>query len=413
MRIITSGDWHLGSGEQYGHTNPKTGLSSRMEDLLASIDELVDYAISNDADIVVITGDIYRSREPTPTQQREFASRIVRLTAAGIPVTICPGNHDQAYAVSRASAVEVFSTLAIPGVTILNEVKSYTVMTKSAGPLQLVSIPWVNRSWSMAQDSRANHVASLQEHVRDAVVAAVAELDVSVPSIQVGHLSGSWAVPGSEAGMSLGNDPSFGVDVLAPEGAPFLYSALGHLHSYQVNKSAGFPLVYAGSLFCLDFGERGQQKGFVDIDIDEKKIKLNSFTFIPVQTRAFIEIEVDAQSSDPTSEVLAAIGRRRADVAGAVVKVRVQLTVANQQKLDDTTIQRALKDAGVHFFAGCARDVEEQTRVRLAGVENIGSLTEMEALAHYFDSLPTMTPARRAVLLEHAERLVKADHDAD
>jgi exonuclease SbcD len=104
--------------ETYGKTDPATGLSSRLVDFLASLDSLVDFALENKVDLVLFCGDAYKSREPSQTQQRELARRINRLSAAGIPVFLLVGNHDLPNAIGRATATEIFDTLAVKNVHV-------------------------------------------------------------------------------------------------------------------------------------------------------------------------------------------------------------------------------------------------------------------------------------------------------
>ena len=40
----------------------------------------------NKVDLVLFCGDAYKTREPSQTQQREFAKRIKRLSEGGIPL---------------------------------------------------------------------------------------------------------------------------------------------------------------------------------------------------------------------------------------------------------------------------------------------------------------------------------------
>src|SRR3990172_5581914 len=98
MKIIHFADLHLGV-ENYGRINPQTGLSTRLEDFLPSFDELADFAIAETADLVLFCGDAYKTREPTQTQQREFARRINRLSTGGIPSFLLVGNHDLPHAI--------------------------------------------------------------------------------------------------------------------------------------------------------------------------------------------------------------------------------------------------------------------------------------------------------------------------
>ena len=119
MRIIHFADLHLGV-ETYGRINPETGLSTRLEDYLRALDRVVDYALNNRVDLVLFCGDAYKTREPSQTQQREFAKRIKRLTDGGVPLFMLIGNHDLPNALGRATALEIFDTLAIPGVYVAN-----------------------------------------------------------------------------------------------------------------------------------------------------------------------------------------------------------------------------------------------------------------------------------------------------
>src|SRR4030065_467123 len=50
----------------------------------ATRDQVVEYALETNIDLVLFCGDAYKSRDPSQTQQREFARRIERLSSSGI-----------------------------------------------------------------------------------------------------------------------------------------------------------------------------------------------------------------------------------------------------------------------------------------------------------------------------------------
>ena len=93
-------------------------MSSRLDDYLKSFDQLVDFALENQVDLVLFCGDAYKTREPSQTQQRELAKRIKRLSEGGVPLFMLIGNHDLPNALGRATTMEIFSTLTVPSVTI-------------------------------------------------------------------------------------------------------------------------------------------------------------------------------------------------------------------------------------------------------------------------------------------------------
>ena len=49
---------------------------------LRSFDEVVDFALAEQVDLVLFAGDAYRTRDPSPTQQREFAALSDKVIAA-------------------------------------------------------------------------------------------------------------------------------------------------------------------------------------------------------------------------------------------------------------------------------------------------------------------------------------------
>ncbi|HEY90749.1 MAG TPA: exonuclease SbcCD subunit D, partial [Dehalococcoidia bacterium] len=100
MKIVHFADLHLGV-ENYGRIDPDTGLSSRLNDFLFAFDTLIDFAVEKQADLIIFCGDAYKNREPTQTQQREFARRISRLSGSDIPIFLLIGNHDLSNAIGR------------------------------------------------------------------------------------------------------------------------------------------------------------------------------------------------------------------------------------------------------------------------------------------------------------------------
>src|SRR5437588_10032485 len=83
LRIAHLADTHIGM-ENFGRINPETGLNQRLHDFLDSLDQALDAALEAQVDVVAFAGDIYKTRDPTPTHQREFARRVQRLSAAGV-----------------------------------------------------------------------------------------------------------------------------------------------------------------------------------------------------------------------------------------------------------------------------------------------------------------------------------------
>ena len=134
LRLVHFADLHVGM-ENYGRLDPATGTSSRVRDFLERLDEVIEYALEHQADVAVFAGDAFKNREPDPTQQREFAQRIKRLADA-MPTLLLVGNHDMPGMAVRASAVDIFQTLAVPGVIVGHKAGAQVVET-GRGPVFL------------------------------------------------------------------------------------------------------------------------------------------------------------------------------------------------------------------------------------------------------------------------------------
>ncbi len=399
MRLLHFSDIHIGM-ENYGRVDPATGLSSRLGDFLAAFDQVVDYALANDVDLVIFSGDAYKTRDPSPTHQREFAKRIRRLVDGGLPVFLLVGNHDLPNALGRAHTVEIFPTLGIDRVYVARTITTVPIETRR-GPVQVVALPWIIRSNLLTRDDYKNlTLAQLDDKIREKIGGLIKDevddLDSSVPAILCAHGSVDGALYGSERNVMLGQD------IIIPRSLvndpAFSYVALGHIHKHQVVNDDP-PAVYAGSLERIDFGEERDAKGFVVVDLDAQGKA--TWRFVPVNARRFLTIRVDAGYDDPTDAALKAIARH--DVKDAVVKLIIEARTEVSVREDE--IRRALADA--YFVAAIAREVERTIRDRLGGLA-AEQLTPLQALEAYLKA-KDVPPERARVLLAHASQLLNPE----
>ena len=407
MKILHFADLHLGV-ESYGHIDPASGLSSRLLDFLSALDQVVDYALENEIDLVLFCGDAYKSREPTQTQQREFAKRIRRLSSSNIPIFLLIGNHDLPNAIGRATTTEIFDTLAVKNVYVSNRPDIYRIPT-NGGTIQIVSLPWPRRSALLSKEETKNLTFEqinqrLQQVLTNIIAAYVPKLDPQLPSILAAHAWVSGAQVGSERLMTIGQEHVLLVSNIS--NPAFDYIALGHIHKHQV-LSYNPPVVYAGSLERLDFSEEEDDKGFyvVEIEPDKETGKRRvAFDFRPITGRRFltINIGVEPQDTDPTSTVLKAIAAQQDKVRGAIIRLNISLPEEIEGQLRDNDIRDALKEA--HYFT-IAKDIRRETRFRL-GKWTAEEITPLDALKAYLES-KKVPPERARVLLEYGEKLIQ------
>ena len=408
MRILHFSDLHIGV-ENYGRTDPSTGFSTRLMDFLGSFDELVEYALSENVDLVLLAGDAYKGRDPSQTHQREFAKRLARLSAAGIPTFLLVGNHDLPNSPSRATAVDIFPTLTVPHVYVGNSLQNYVVPTKS-GPLQVLAVPWPRRSGILSRDeSKGLTIDQVRTEVQDRMTRTIQlrsqQLDPNMPALLAGHVTVNGATVGTERSMMLGQDHVLlSGNIAQPQ---LDYVALGHIHKHQVLRLEGPMMAYSGSLQRVDFSEEGDDKGFCVIDLDPSAPqgrRLADFQFHRVNARPFVTVDaaVSAGDPDPTAAVVRAIGRK--DVAGAVVRVRITLPGELDNRLRDADIRDVLQPA--HYVAAITRETPETNRRTRLDAESAKDLQPMQALRLYLESRG-VGPERREQVLRRAEELLE------
>lgn len=405
IKLLHFADLHLGA-ENYGRMEPTTGLSSRLTDFLRAFDQVVDYALdeANGVELVIFGGDAFKTRDPRPTYQRAFARRIRRLSQGGLPVVLIAGNHDLPTAANRAHAVEIFDTLSVPHVYVSSKPEWFRIEMES-GPMQVVTLPWVTRNALLTREEYKNRsLEEVNELILERLIQIVegengliSQLDRAVPTVLVAHSTVQGAVYGSERSVMLGNE------VLLPPSLvrhpAWDYVALGHIHKHQVLYESP-PVVYAGSLERIDFGEEKETKGFVVAEIERGNAR---YEFHPVDARPFVTVRVKADGDDPTAQVLAAVAAH--DVTDAVVRVIAQTTADKEPLLRDSEIRRALAPA--FYVAAVVKEVERPARLRLGQEALVAELTPLEILERYFEV--KQIPPERVPLLLHRARALLAD----
>lgn len=405
LRIAHLADIHIGM-ENYGKINPLTGLNSRLDDFLRSLDQALDDALSLGVDLVVFAGDIYKTRDPTPTHQREFAKRIHRVTSAGVPVFIAAGNHDIPLSAGRATSVDIFRALQVPNVSVARTVGTHRIET-ARGPVQVLAFPWTVRSAVLAQaDFKNKTIADLNQAMidlnRGALLEQARALDPTLPAVLVGHAHLFGARVGAERLLTLGADPMYDLGVVD---LPHVdYVALGHIHRHQVLAYQSPPVVYAGSIDRVDFGEEGEEKGWVYVEIPEKGRA--DWQFRRVDARPFLTIEATIAGHDATEDIVKAIARHGERIRDAVVKLRIEIQAERLGELRDDEIRAHLKSA--FYVAPVERQIKHRERDRWGAGAAIQHARPIDALAYYLEH-QNVDAAHRELLLKHARRLMGDD----
>jgi exonuclease SbcD len=408
IKFIHLSDIHIGL-QTHGKINPATGKNTRLEDIVKSLDFVFDYALKESVDLVLIAGDIFHRENPHPTEEIEFARRVVNLVEKSrTKVVMVLGNHDYPSAGGKASAVEIFPALDIEGVTIVRKPGLHTLDTEN-GQVQIACLPWAGRSGLVSKDEyKSLSTQEIQIEIEKRLIAIIRDLsskvDNSNPAIFLGHLSVRNAkLSGTERDTITISDPIVPVSEL--NNGAFNYVALGHIHRFQnLNKDDFPPIVYSGSIERIDFTEEKEKKGFVIGEIVESEEGWKcEYEFMETPARKFLTIEIDG--SDLESDLNLEKRFKKEDIADAVVRVRFKVLNPGE-KIDEKRIKSLFESAQTLKIEKIFEKPEKI--MRHPGLSKTMGL--MEALDKYIETKPELKDIADE-MKSYAEKLIRDNDD--
>jgi exonuclease SbcD len=265
MRILHTADWHVGR---------RLGRHDRTEEMREALDEVSRIADAEQVDLVLVAGDVFDRATPPVESLSLGLSALLRL-GAGRPVVVAAGNHD---------APDLFDALAPlmrdHGVHLIGRIKAPDA-GGLLGPDEL-GLPAVVAGFPFLREGRvidfmadtgkwygayAQKIAALTDAYSTALVER-AGMDL-VPVLVAHFMVSGVHVSRSERELHIGDAYTATAQAI-PAGPQ--YVALGHIHAPQPVPGAPVPAAYAGSLLPMDFGEAGEAKRVVIVDVEPGRL---------------------------------------------------------------------------------------------------------------------------------------------
>jgi exonuclease SbcD len=173
----------------------------------------------------------------------------------------------------------------------------------------------------------------------------------------------------------------------------FDYVALGHVHRHQVLCQQP-PVIYPGSIERVDFGEEGEEKGFILAEISKTQTR---WQFWPLPTRPFLTIDVDLApiSENPQAHLLAAIDPTAIDQA--IVRLRYRLRPEQTALIDLPSLHERLAPA--HSFRIQPELASQHPRSRLPELGLGQTIAPLRALELYLEGRPDLEEIKPDLLM--------------
>ncbi|HIH00669.1 TPA: exonuclease SbcCD subunit D [Thermoplasmata archaeon] len=349
MNIVHISDTHLGFSA-YTKVDPATGVNQRESDFYDAFVRCVDRVIELDPDLLIHSGDLFDTVRPQNRAIDLALKQLVRLSDAGIEVVLISGNHSTPRLAETGNIFRIFEHLDNvhpihePGVTALvcGDITVHAI-PHSANPPMTESLAQVRTSRNTKHNILALH----------------AGVD----------------------GANTYKMDEFNEQIIAPDQIPtgMDYVALGHYHRYSKVREM---MYYSGATERSGFGEVGQRKGFIEVDLESRRVE-----FHEVATRTMKDLpSIDAKgltATDVASQVRSRLDGE--DTDGIIARLVVSQVGADAMRSLDIPALRRLGSSALFFELKIGR-ADTASHIG-SGSTTIGTLAKEYQL--YVDGLQT------------------------
>lgn len=267
MRIIHTADWHLG---QFFYTK------SRAAEHQAFLDWLLEKAEAQQADAIIVAGDIFDTGSP-PSYARELYNRfVVRLQQTGCQLVVLGGNHDSVAMLNESRELLACLNTRVIAAASDDVSQQVLLLNRRDGQLGalLCAIPFLrprdilrSQGGQSGREKQQSLLEAITDHYQRCWQEALTQreaLGLTLPIIATGHLT-TLGVTKSDAvrDIYIGTLDAFPADCFPPAD----YIALGHIHRAQRIANSEH-IRYSGSPIPLSFDELGKAKSVFQVDFD-------------------------------------------------------------------------------------------------------------------------------------------------
>lgn len=389
MKILHTGDWHLGA-----YVGPQCDdPMKRMANTIKCLDDVVETAKKENPDVILICGDIFHTAkvwaDRSNVELRVAADYINRLKEIA-PVAVLYGtpNHDSMEQFKSLIWMcgDPFAMVSDARVLFFVDAVVVRIQTKS-GLLQIAGIPGFDKGHFRAKlpglsAEEENKIFS--QELSNIVAGLSAQLDQNIPSVLMAHHTvTSCDLDNGQNSIFLQNEVI--LDTNALDNSEFDLVCLGHIHKAQ-QIDCRKPAFYSGSIDAFTFNDEGQDKCFLihDINVDGP---YHSYDFpsrhIYTPSRYFLTEQWDnAVLEDYSKNGLVINYVSGGYYKDAVVRVLYTCDSDTEKALDKKKLECDLYNAGAYYVS----EIRPEKITASVNKERLTEkLTVKECLIKYLD----------------------------
>lgn len=334
MKLMHLSDLHIGK---------RVNEFSMIEDQKHILAQILTILEQEQADGVILAGDIYDKPIPPVEAVQVFDGFLTRLADRKIPVFAISGNHDSAERISFGA--HLMSSRGVYLSRVYDGRVEKISLTDSYGEVCIYLLPFLKPA-AVRHVFEETEIGSYQDAVRLAVSGL--EVDPEKRNLLVAHQFVTGASRCESEETIVGGLDQVDVSVFEE----FDYVALGHLHSPQY---VGRETVrYCGTPLKYSFSESEQEKSVTLVELKEKgQIAIRKIPLVPLRDMRKIRgtyLEVTARSfyeGTNVEDYLQVTLTDEQDIPDGMQKLRViypnlmRLEYDNQRTRENKTMKSA------------------------------------------------------------------------
>lgn len=273
---------------------------SMLEEQKLILDQLVSLAAENKVDALVIAGDIYDRAIPPGEAVSLFDQFLTKLSDQEIRIIMISGNHDSPERISFGEHLLCARGVHIAGVW--NRQAKRVLL----GDTEFVLLPFFKPVREEETDSNSAVARALERYWQQEQEESLEKQRVLITHFFVTDQGKEPALSESETTIHVG-----GLDnVEASLFDGFDYVALGHIHRCQ--QIGERPVWYSGSALKYSFGECGQEKCALLVNLEEHRAEVTRLPLHPAKEFRIIrgsleELLRQGQADERRSDYLQAV----------------------------------------------------------------------------------------------------------
>jgi len=385
MRLLHTSDWHLG---QSLHNFDRSYEHQRF------LDWLLDTIVSEQADALLVAGDIFDNANPSAASQRQLYTFLqqARARAPQLDIVVIAGNHDSPGRLEAPGPL-----LEVHGTTVIGyphrDADGNIAMERLLVPLTgkdgtvaawVLAVPFLRHGdvprLAPAEAPEGEdapqpdpYLSGIAELYRQALELASARAAEGQAIVAMGHchmVNGTMSAD-SERRVVIGGTEMLPAGIFPP---PIAYAALGHLHlAQQVGPHAH--IRYCGSPIPLSFAETNYAHQVLRIDLQGAQV--GEITALPIPRAVqLLRVPEKPATLDEVKAALAALELPDAQL--------------EQQPLLEVRVKLAAPEPGLR---AAIEEALQGKPVRLAKIETSSAArASFEEAALSLDQLATLQP---------------------